>query len=603
MNNNNNWLRSAKLPLLTIFVALTAVLLSTVSLVQPTTAQELVLPTAPPDAAAGLAIYNERCVVCHGDLGDGRGTQAVQAGLEPAAFSDPQFRLTAVPSLLFETISNGNLAAGMPPFGQASSTPLSEAEIWNLIAATYSFSTRPDEIAAGEALAAELGADTTSWPALDYWFSRSNEMILAELVTDELLGIDLAELSDEEKLSLIDYGRSLNYSYVDPLAAFAPVEQATFQGQVINGTTNEPFTEGEVRLRAFTIQLEEMYSETTPVNEEGSFEFVVENIPTDWVFLADVTYGDLTFNSNAVQVSNAEPLAQMPLFVFDTTSDPSVVAVDRLHMVMTFAENRLLVSELYLFSNLETAVFVGESGNKDEGTIEIGLPAGAENVNFQRGFGTSLDSFVPANEFIQTDTGWADTVPLRPGTNSLNLLVNYDLPYDDGLLLAHPLPYPTGSASLIMSDVGVTISEAEWVSQGVQATPSGSFLGYINDNMSQTNALSLTLNGRPTQIIDAQGNPLPVRNQTNELIIGAAGLAIILGISFYFVQRWRSEPAYVGAVKPPLTAKTKYKNRDGEMLLQTIANLDDAYEAGELEETAYQQQRQELKRQLTAVWK
>ncbi|MCP4418119.1 MAG: hypothetical protein GY805_15965 [Chloroflexi bacterium] len=385
----------------------------------------------------------------------------------------------------------------------------------------------------------------------------------------------------------------------------APVEQATFQGQVINGTTNEAFGDGEVRLRAFTINLEEMYSETVPINEDGSFEFIVEDVSPDWVFLADVAYSGLTFNSNAVQVSNAEPSAQMPIVVFDSTTDPAAVAIDRLHMILAFSEGQLLVSELYVFSNVETAVFIGESGNADEGTVEIGLPTGAENVTFQRGFGTSMDSFIPATEFIQTDRGWADTVPLRAGSNSLNLLVSYDLSYDDGLLLAHPLAYPATSASTIIAEVGVTITGEGWEFQGAQSTATGSYLGYINNSIVQADVLSLTLNGRPTQIVDTQGNPLPVRNRTNELIIGGVVLAMMLGVGLFFVQRWRAEPSPAHAATNVSIPAQKAKHQDGELekLLQSIADLDDVYEAGELDEADYRQQRQDLKSQLTAVWK
>jgi hypothetical protein len=352
-----------------------------------------------------------------------------------------------------------------------------------------------------------------------------------------------------------------------------------------------------------------MYSETIPINEDGSFEFQVENVPSEWVFLADFAYGDLTFNSNAVQVSNAEPEAQMPLFVFDTTSDPSVVAIDRLHMILTFAESRLMVSELYVFSNLESAVFVGESGDFNEGTVEVGLPAGAENISFQRGFGTSLDSFIPAAEFIQTGTGWADTVPLRPGSGSLNLLVSYDLPYDDGLLLAHPLPYPVTSASAIMASAGVNITDENWVSQGAQSTGSGSFVSYINTNLADADALNLTLDGRPSQITDAAGNTLTVRNETSELIVGGVALVAMLAVGFFLVQRWRTSPAIQtdSAAFPQAAAAAPRKasqphGSDKTVLLQAIADLDDAYDAGELEEEEYQRQRRELKTRLTAVW-
>lgn len=608
---NNKRFALANRRLLAVLAVFTAVFMGLLLFPLPRlAAQDTVVPQTPPNAENGLLIYSERCVICHGEMGDGQGQQALQAGLQPATFADPAFKFTAVPATMFDIISNGNMSAGMPPFGQASSNPLSEAEIWDMIALAYSFSTRPSEIAAGEALATELGADTATWPGLDYWFSRSNEQILAELDSEDILGIDVSGLSEEDKLLLIDYGRSLHYTYTDPLAAFAPVDLATISGQVINGSTNEIVTDGEVRLRAFTAQLEELYSETVPVDEDGRFEFQVENVPADWVFLADVAYGDLTFNSDAVQVSVAEPAVELPMFVFDTTTDASVITIDRLHMIITFAQDQVTVSELYIFSNTASAVFVGESGDFAEGTVKVGLPTGADNISFQRGFGTTLDTFIPATNFVQTDTGWVDTTPLRPGAGSLNLLVNYALPYDGSLVLAHPLDYTlVGGASVIMADAGVNVTGSDWVSQGSQTTTSGSFVSYVNTNAAGADSISLTLDGRPTQITDSQGNALPVRNQTNELIIGGVALAAMLAVGFFLVQRWRTYPeaeTAVAAVPRPLPTaqpRTPVRRRDDKTtLLQALADLDDAYEAGELDEAEYQQQRQALKNKLTAVW-
>ena len=154
--NSNKMIRSANLPLLAVLAALPLALLGLFLFsASPTAAQDIPLPIAPPDAEAGLALYNERCAVCHGELGDGQGTQALQAGLEPAILSDPAYRITAVPATMYDIISNGNISAGMPPFGPTSSNPLNDADIWNLVATAYSFSTRPANIEAGEALAAE----------------------------------------------------------------------------------------------------------------------------------------------------------------------------------------------------------------------------------------------------------------------------------------------------------------------------------------------------------------------------------------------------------------------------------------------------------------
>jgi hypothetical protein len=55
------------------------------------------------------------------------------------------------------------------------------------------------------------------------------------------------------------------------------------------------------------------------------------------------------------------------------------------------------------------------------------------------------------------------------------------------------------------------------------------------------------------------------------------------------------------AVAPPRKPGPS-SNDDKTALLQTIAALDEAYEAGEIEEEAYQQQRRELKSHLTSIW-
>ena len=41
---------------------------------------------------------------------------------------------------------------------------------------------------------------------------------------------------------------------------------------------------------------------------------------------------------------------------------------------------------------------------------------------------------------------------------------------------------------------------------------------------------------------------------------------------------------------------------EADQLLQSIADLDDAFEAGKLDEAAYQAQRTALKQRLTAIW-
>lgn len=585
-------------------------LLAALLLGRPAVGQEPALPAAPPDAEAGLPIFAERCASCHGPTGGGDGEMAAQFPNRPAAFNAPDYRQTALPADLFNTITHGRLERGMPPFGPASSNTISEADRWNLVATIFSLSTPGTAVAEGQAVyetscqachgtagqgdGPEAAADPapTDLTRLDYWFNRSNETVFAALENGRIPQHNY-HLSDDERRAVVDYARTFSYAYVD---LFAPIEQATVRGQVVNGTTGAVVGETTARLRAFTTDLQPTLDMTTTVDIEGQYQFDLTDVPPNLVYLVGVQYNGLNFTSDVIQLTRSEPDMALPVTVYETTADPGVVTIDQVHLILDFVSDRVQVSELYIFSNQEAAVFVGTSGEPAQGTVEMLLPTGAENVAFQRTFG-SVDSFLPANEVIQTAEGWADTLPLRPGAGGTSLLVRYDLPYRSGMSLAHPLRYDTGAISAVMPAVGVTIAEqGEWLAQGTQSTAGGSFLSYRHPGLPAGSALSLTLNGRPQQVTDASGNTLLVRDQTTELVLGGAALLLVVGAAVYLMRQWTA------GEDEEEDDEAFDDTAEADTLLRAIAELDTAYENGELEEAAYTRQRARLKAQLTAVW-
>lgn len=551
-------------------------------------AQQIALPPNTPDAAIGLTIYAERCAVCHGALGMGDGEQALTAGLSPTVFADPAYRLTADPQVMWETISLGRLENGMPPFGESSTNPLSEQDRWHLIAAIYSLSTPQSNLAEGETLFTAAAGDPTNIPVVEFWYTSTNMDARAALSEGEW-DIDVADLTDEEKDQLVDYGRSAqSYIYSNPLAAFEPIPQAIITGRVVNGSISEPVTDAEVVLRAFTRNLEETITITQTVNAEGLYEFMLEDVPPDYIYLLTTEYDGLNFNSNANQLSQVTPRVDMPIIVYDNTTDPTAVFVEQLHMILSFVPDAVRVMELYVFSNDANSVFVGESGAIEEGTVQIALPAGATNVNFQRSFG-SLDNFAPAREVIQTETGWADTLPLYPGSGSTSLLVSYDLPYEDGLQLAHPLPYNTLGATVILPDNGVTITDDAWINQGAQTSMGGSFNAYSLPDLTGQDALNMTLEGAPQEVVtDAQGGRVLVRDETAEILIGAVAFAAAIGVAFFLGRRWHTPATPTG--------------HDAATLVRLIAELDEDYENGRISEHHYQHHRDQMKAELRSIW-
>lgn len=552
------------------------------------------LPISPPDASLGLDLFAQRCANCHGALGQGDGELAPNLPNPPANFADPEWRKTAVPTDLFNTISNGRAQNGMPPFGSASSNPLSEADRWHLVATIYSLGTTAAAISQGEELytancaACHGGAGnevaTADLTNLDYWFNQSNEAAFTTL-TSPTIAEHSYDLSEADLWLITDYARTFSYFFSDPTAPVSPIPAATINGTVFNGSTNEIQSDGEVLLRAFTADFQEQLSLTAAVDADGRYQFDLTDVAPDWIYLISVDYNDLLFTSAADQIRRAQPTLDMPVIVYEKSSEATAVNIDQVHLIFGFGEEVVDVSELYVLNNVGTAVFVGETGNPDDGTVEFALPAGAQAVNFRRSFG-NINSFTAAPEIIATDSGWADTLPLQPGSNAMTVLVSYQLPYRDGLTIAHPLPYRTNNITAIVPEVGVRLDGAAWTMQGSEELPGGIYTSYTHLPTTEGEALALQLNGRPNLVTDSSGNIIPIRNQTRELIIGSSALLIALAAAAYTVRTWQ---------KPALPSSRAE-------LLQTLAQLDDAYEAHQITPRQYEHQREQLKAKLITLW-
>ncbi len=589
---------------LVLFSLLIAATFSTSQTVQ---AQDPLEPPSKPDAESGTPLFADRCANCHGIGGQGDGEMSGNLPKPPRDFTDGEFRRTAVPAKMFQTISDGRLDAGMPPFGSSSSNPIAAANRWDLIAAVYSLATPAESIEKGLGVyeencltchgqdgqgdgpdAATLEVTPSDLTDLRYWSSRSNEMVVNALQDDGIEGHDYM-LEEDDLWNVTDYSRTFSYTLFDPKAALEPISAATISGLVTNGSSGEIVTDGEVMLRAFTMDLEEVMSETTAIQPDGRYIFELNDVSPDLVYMTSAEFDKLNYNGSPDRLSRAEPELDMPIVVFEKTTNPGVVGIEQIHTVLDFADEQVMVSEIYVISNNDQAVFVGESGESADGTFELVLPSGAENVNFQRSFGSGAN-FMPAPELIQTDRGWADTVPLRPGQGAMNLLVDYQIPFEDGVTIAHPVFYDTANATVIMPDVGVSLQGSEWVDQGTQEMGSaGAFLSYAYPEIEAGEALSFELDGRINRTERAAVGPTVETDETTGLIISTSVFLLVVVGAVFTVRRWQ---------EPVPTADYGHI----EAQLQAVANLDDAYEAGAIEETKYRSEREKLLSELKKNW-
>ena len=618
------YLLAARRRLLTFALIAIVVIAALLLMVQAGAAQDPVLPSATPEALPGLELYAARCANCHGETGQGDGALIQQAGQPAPMPFDAAYISAAMPSVMFQQITNGEAAVGMPPFGPASSNPIDEAGRWNLVAAVFSLATPPESVEAGqvvyEAQCAACHGDTgagdgpdaatTEPPAsalndVTYWFNRSNETVIADLAPGAVPA-HTYDLAAEDLRAVVDFARTFSYRYADLAALNEPIPVAIISGSLTNGTTGEALGETEVSLRAFTPDFEETLTLTTTTGIDGQFRFDVADVPPNWIYIAGSSFDGLNFSSGADQISRDSASVELPITVFDKTSDPAGVNIGQLHVVMEFAEDLVQVSQLYIVNNGAESVFVGTTGDPAQGVIEVAVPEGAQNLEFLRSFGT-MDSFLPANDFVQTGRGWADPLPLRPGDGALTLLVRYALPYTSGMTIAHPIFYQTATSTIILPDAGVEVTNNPWVAQEPQTFGQGqTFLNYVGPGVPAGETITIELEGRPSVVTNTSGAAVGNRDQTTELLIGGGALLLAAVGGIFLWRAWQKRAAgdedewedeWEGEEAAVVEGST-----DADALLRAIADLDDRFEAGEVEEVAYQAQRAELKQQLAAVW-
>ena len=593
-------------------------------------AQDPVLPDTPPDGLSGLELYAERCANCHGPAGQGDGALILEMGGQAPSPFDETYRRASQPSVMFNQITNGNLQVGMPPFGPTSSNPIDDAGRWNLVAAVYSLATPPEDITAGQAVyeascaachgddghgdGPEAGNDPapTDLAAAAYWFNRSNETVFTAIAPGAIAAHEY-DLSEDDLWRAVDYSRTFSYAYADPVELTRPIPAGIIAGVLNNGTTGELLADTEVNLRAFTPDFTQTLVLTTTTDANGNFRFDVVDVAPDWVFLASAGYNNLSFSSGAGQLSRNQTTLDLPLTVYEQSTDPSALNIDQLHVVLEFVEDQLQVSELYVINNDQDAVFTGPTGNPAEGTIEVALPAGAENLAFQRSFG-SMENFLPANDFIPTERGWADTLALRPGPGALTLLVRYTLPYESGMTVAHPLFYETATSTIILPDSGVEITGEPWLQQpSQQFGQDETFLNYSRAGLAAGEAIAFQLQGRPRVVTDASGAATVNPNPTTDLLIGSAALLLAAGVGIVVWRTWRQRQATtagweaevestMASPATPAAVVVPDQAQNQDELLRAIAQLDDAYEAGQIGEDDYRTRRAALKAQLAAIW-
>jgi len=479
----------------------------------------------------------------------------------------------------------------MPPWRER----LTDQEIWDTVAYAWTLHTSAGEVELGqqvyEANCASChgpdGRGAASPPGVpdltDFAATSSvSQVTWAQAVAagkGEMPGF-ADKLSAEEQAAVLEYTRGLSFGgrlFRGPLAKGTGV----ITGTVTNETTGEPLPGLTVELGIFDTTA--LLGQQTAVSDaNGVYSFTELDTDPGLAYVVRTDYpAGVPYNTDFVSFGEGETSKELSLAVFETTNEAASLRTNRVHYIVEFESGRALIAELLLFSLDGNRTYIGD-GNA---VLRVSLPAGAQNVE--------IDGDDGSGRFELTGEGFVDRLPLRPGTNVRQLLFRYSLPYTGGQFdLVHTLAYPAANVNALISDVGQQVSSPQLASQGVRATENGGYHNLLGQNLAAGQQVLIRMTNLPTAGGVAAAGTTGSGGVNPWLLAALIGLAAGGAVALILLPIVRGRSAGTGAA----VAAAGATQAD---LVDALARLDLAYEAGELNETAYRDQRLRLKAQLS----
>ncbi len=364
-------------------------------------------------------------------------------------------------------------------------------------------------------------------------------------------------------------------------------------GRVANLTAGaEPVAGIPVTLYAL-IEMEPVGHYTTTVESDGGFVFRNVAMVEGQVYVATLDFQHVTYGSRFVTLYNLGDSVHLDVDVYQATNDPAILNVNRLHVIIEFDDQNILVTELYIIENLSDRVFSGATGNPSDGVVELPIPPGTVSSEMQRGMD---DGMAPALQgAIRTETGYLDTFPVRPGAER-QLMVTYALPYDGDVTISHHLPYRVESATLFLAggDMAVDspVFRPDSAAKG-RAAPGMPFDQYHAAELAAGETLSFRISGEPdlsgetgSRLNQPAASPLFAGAGDNAVTWTVGGLAMAgaVAVAGFYWRRWRADAGRV--------------RTERDDLLQAIVDLDAEHAAGEIPAARYDLERELLKAEL-----
>lgn len=365
------------------------------------------------------------------------------------------------------------------------------------------------------------------------------------------------------------------------------------EGQVVNGTAGgaAPGAGLQVTTQVF-LGGTEMDTLQAVTDGEGRFRF--EGLDTDpeleyWpeVVYLDVPYSveePLTFDAEGATLSAA-------VTVYEATDDDSGIRLDSIHMIAESFGQVLRISEIHLFGNAGDRTYVGSDGDEGQrGGLYIPLPEGA--------VGLAFGEDIPTDRYVEVEGGLLDTDPVPPGAETSLTFFSYHLVVaGETIPLERSFAYPLTILNVLAAQPGLTLNSDQFQFQGLEPFQGRDYGFYTIQDVPADTPLMMewvstgempaggSTEGMPPS--DSAAVPTaPTRgNQRLLLWVGFGLVLLAVGGAIVYPLATR-RPASAAA-----SASDVVRDPRARRLLAELADLEEGFEAGQIDEETYQRER------------
>jgi mono/diheme cytochrome c family protein len=503
----------------------------------------------------GKALFEDKCVRCHGQSGNGNGLDAATLSIQPKDFTDQAFMAQNSIASLYQAITNG-----VPPDMPAYTEALDDNQRWAL--ASY---LRTLTFALPQSVGNAFSTPKTSASVITSTANPGSEAYPQPAITQSPVLSATAEVTPTEPFL------------------------GTVTVQLLNGSGGDPPSDAPVTLYGFD-NMQNTYSETLSSGVDGVYTFTNVSMPLNRVFLAGIDFDSGTYGSDIVNVDQSTPNLNLQITVYNSTTDLSSLTTDRVHILFDFTDPKnAQVIEVFIISNPTNEAIVSPA--QDGTVVTFPLPNGYTNLQFQDG---DL-----GGRYVEVAQGFADKMTVSPGVGQYQVIFYFQMPYDHKLEFVQPMFLPTSAVVIMVPDNGIKVTSNQLQDGGTRDFQNNTYRMYNGSGLLAGSSLEFTLSGAPN---NGSTSIFTTGTMQNLAIgLGVFGIALVAGGLWLFRRNQKrlalsSVTTSSDLIDSP--SGVDASSTDIDTLMDAIIALDDQYHTGNLPEEAYLQRRAALKDKL-----